>query len=122
MAIGWVLNTPTELGGTPQPRETVSPRTLYYGAIIGPQERNPKESISYNAWPRCLLEVSEEGKLVRIVPHVSESDIQDTLKREGLGNSDVIFIPRGEFLMPGFIDTHTVSYLSLNGMGIKTNF
>lgn len=98
----------TKLGSTPQSTEMVSSGTVYYGAVINPQERNPRKPISYNAWPRCLLEISEDGKIVRIIPHVPELKLKDTLASEGLGNSGVVVLPPGEFIMPGFIDTHTV--------------
>lgn len=80
----------------------------YYGAVINPQERNPKEPISYDAWPRCLLVVSEDGRIVRVFPHVSESDILGTLEREGHRGCSVVKLSHGEFIMPGFVDTHTV--------------
>ena len=82
--------------------------SAYYGAVINPQERNPYEPISYNAWPRSLIAVSEDGRIVRVFPHVSESDITDILEREGLQNYDVVKFSPGEFIMPGFVDTHTV--------------
>jgi len=83
----------------------------YYGAVINPQERNPNEPISYNAWPRCLLVVSEDGRIVRVFPQVSESDITSTLEREALQDYVVVKLPPGEFIMPGFVDTHTVCLL-----------
>jgi guanine deaminase len=82
--------------------------TAYYGAVINPQERNPHEPISYNAWPKSLLAVSEDGRIIRVVPHVSESDIKDILEREGLQDCVVVKLSSGEFIMPGFVDTHTV--------------
>lgn len=81
---------------------------VYYGAVINPQERNPNEPISYKAWPRSLLAVSEDGRIVRLFPHVSESDITGTLEREGLRDYVLVKLTPGEFIMPGFVDTHTV--------------
>ncbi|KAF8816160.1 guanine deaminase [Phlegmacium glaucopus] len=81
--------------------------TAYIGAIINPQERNPKEPISYNAWPTSILVVSENGEIVRFFRLFPDFDIKGTLEKEGFPDCDVVDVPPGSFLMPGFIDTHT---------------
>jgi hypothetical protein len=77
------------------------PSTLYYGAVINPNEREAQKPISYEALPYGLIEVSDSGKIIRfdhIVPVIPEQRSDDS----------VVVLKPGEFIMPGLIDTHTV--------------
>ena len=78
--------------------------TVYYGAVI-----NPISLTSYQALPRCLLIVSSAGEVDWILDNVEESDLQEKLASLGLVDVEVVALKDGEFLLPGFIDTHTVS-------------
>jgi guanine deaminase len=77
--------------------------TIYYGAVI-----NPETLISYKALPRCLLSVGPLGNIDWIVEDVAEHTLQDTLAQKGCIDVDVTTLRTGEFIVPGFIDTHTV--------------
>jgi len=82
--------------------------TVFYGAIINPQKRDTKKPICYDAWPRALLAFSKNGNITHFIPNVPESDLSETLTKNGLENAPLIPIPSNHLLMPGFIDTHTV--------------
>ena len=77
--------------------------TVFYGAVINPQSLR-----SYQALPRCLLAVSASGVIEWIVDDVEESMIQQALAHKGCIDSEVVPLKYGEFIMPGFVDTHTV--------------
>jgi guanine deaminase len=77
--------------------------TVYHGAVI-----NPKTLTSLQASPNCLLAVSSEGDIAWIVDNVPPAMVQETLLQHGCQDADVVALKRGEFIMPGFIDTHTV--------------
>lgn len=62
---------------------------------------------------RALLAVSPEGIIEWVVPDVDPSQIQDVALQQGVvldESVDVHELKYGEWLMPGFIDTHTVSF------------
>ncbi|KAL0946720.1 hypothetical protein HGRIS_012903 [Hohenbuehelia grisea] len=77
---------------------------IYYGAVI-----NPETLTSYQVLPRCLLAVAASGEIAWLVEDVEDSLVQDTLAQKGCTDADVeIFaLKHGEFIMPGFVDTHT---------------
>jgi len=83
---------------------SVSPaKTIFYGPVI-----NPESLSSFQALPRCLLAVDATGEIVWIEKDVSEAALNDVLAQHG---SDEIIphnLKHGEFLLPGFVDTHTV--------------
>ncbi|KAF5386938.1 hypothetical protein D9615_001553 [Tricholomella constricta] len=78
------------------------PTTIFYGAVISPESLT-----SYKALPRCLLSVGASGTIDWMVDDVQEHVLQETLAQKGCIDVDVITLPAGEFLLPGFIDTHT---------------
>ena len=43
-----------------------------------------------------------------MVDNVENHELQDVLAAKGLVDCHVVEIPDGTFVMPGFIDTHTV--------------
>lgn len=77
--------------------------TIYYGAVV-----NPQSLTSYQALPRCLLAVSSEGTIDWIVDDVEDSMVQEVMSQKGCVDAEVVPLREGEFLMPGFVDTHTV--------------
>jgi len=77
--------------------------TIFYGAVI-----NPTGLTSYDASPRCLLAVNVSGNIDWIVNDVEPHNLQDTLAAKGQLDADVFALKDGEFIIPGFVDTHTV--------------
>ncbi|EAU88645.1 guanine deaminase [Coprinopsis cinerea okayama7 len=79
--------------------------TTFYGAVI-----NPKSLTSYAALPRCLLAVGPTGNIDWIVKDVAPHELQDALAQKGhvdIASANLVELKEGEFLMPGFVDTHT---------------
>jgi len=76
--------------------------TIYYGAVI-----NPKTLSQYDALPNCILAVSPAGNIEWIVEDVVDSLVQETMSQKGCLEAEVISLKHGEFIIPGFIDTHT---------------
>ncbi|KAG6900664.1 hypothetical protein C0993_005897 [Termitomyces sp. T159_Od127] len=76
--------------------------SIFYGAVI-----NPKTLTAYDAFPHCLLSVGPDGNIDWIEENVEEHDLQDTLAKKGLVDVNIVTLQPGEFLLPGFIDTHT---------------
>lgn len=77
--------------------------SIFYGAIITPVTLE-----TYSALPRALLSVDSSGVIDWVVEDVEPHELQNELARKGQIDSDVFEISEGEFLIPGFIDTHTV--------------
>jgi cytosine/adenosine deaminase-related metal-dependent hydrolase len=78
--------------------------TVYHGAVI-----NPQTLTSYDALPNCLLAVSPAGEIEWIVEDVVDSMVQETMSQKGCLEAELISLKHGEFIIPGLIDTHTVS-------------
>ncbi|KAI0723963.1 Metallo-dependent hydrolase [Cerioporus squamosus] len=78
--------------------------TIFYGALI-----TPTSLTAYRALPRALLAVSREtGVIEWVEDDVPAAELQDVLARHGVVSEavDIVELKLGEFLMPGFIDTH----------------
>ncbi|KAH9945880.1 guanine deaminase [Epithele typhae] len=78
--------------------------TIFYGALI-----SPISLTTYDALPRALLAVSRAtGDIDWVERDVPPEALQHVLARHGLLADDVelVELKHGEFLMPGFIDTH----------------
>ncbi|EKM55167.1 uncharacterized protein PHACADRAFT_255596 [Phanerochaete carnosa HHB-10118-sp] len=79
--------------------------TLFYGALI-----TPKSLTEYTAAPQALVCVSKvSGNIDWIELDVPSHKFEDTLASYGLVNLrdfEFIELKHGEFIMPGFIDTH----------------
>ncbi|KAI8989696.1 guanine deaminase [Trametes punicea] len=79
--------------------------TIFYGALI-----TPTSLTEYRALPHALLAVSPEtGDIEWVEDDVPSGALQDVLARHGifaLEDIDLVELKLGEFLMPGFIDTH----------------
>lgn len=78
--------------------------SIFYGAVISPKTLN-----TYDAFLRCLLSVGPDGNIEWIEENVEDHELQDTLAKKGIVDVDIVVLQPGEFLLPGFIDTHTVS-------------
>lgn len=82
--------------------------TLFYGALVSP--RSLREHYTS---PHAVVCVSNASGNIEWVEHdVPASAFQDVLAQHGLVDLqavDVVELKHGEFLMPGFIDTHLVS-------------
>ena len=81
--------------------------TIFYGALV-----TPLSLTSYAARPHALIAVSRiSGEIEWIERDVRAAELQDVLARHGIeSETDLVKLKIGEFLMPGFIDTHTVSH------------
>ncbi|CUA76170.1 guanine deaminase [Rhizoctonia solani] len=78
---------------------------LFHGAVITPVSVHKAEF-----WPSALLYVNPRGIIEWIVSDVESSKIQSVALEKGLvldETVDVYELRHGEWLMPGFIDTHT---------------
>jgi len=80
--------------------------TIFYGAVI-----NPLSLTSYSALPRCLIAVDGSGNIGWIVNDVEPHTLQEVLAAKGQVDAEIFTLRDGEFIMPGFIDTHTVGYV-----------
>jgi guanine deaminase len=85
------------------PSET---RTIFYGPLV-----NPKSLSSFQALPRCLLAVAASGQIDWIEEDVHESALLDVLAQHGSLDVPLVNLRHGEFILPGFVDTHTVRIL-----------
>ena len=79
--------------------------TAFYGSLVDPVSLDV-----YHVHPRALILVNEAGNIDWVVKDVDSSMIQDVLAERGLVDVSltVVELKRGEFLLPGFVDTHTV--------------
>ena len=82
-----------------------SSATTFYGAVI-----NPTSLDVYQTLPRCLLSVDALGYIEWIVEDVEPYNLQETLASKRLVDAEVFALKDGEFIIPGFVDTHTVRY------------
>jgi guanine deaminase len=76
--------------------------TIFYGALV-----TPRSLTAYAALPSALLAVDADGDIAWLVEDVSPHALQDELAARGCDGADVVALRRGEFLIPGFVDTHT---------------
>ncbi|KIK59779.1 hypothetical protein GYMLUDRAFT_226708 [Collybiopsis luxurians FD-317 M1] len=76
--------------------------TVYYSALV-----NPTTLASYETHLKSLIAVSSQGNIDWIVHDVDSSLIQQVLLRNGCPDAQVVDLHEGQFIMPGFIDTHT---------------
>ena len=88
---------------------SVTNARVFYGPIV-----NPKSTASFLLLPNALLAVGPSGSVDWIEDNVHPSSLQDVLARHGSLDTPLIALKHGEFLLPGFVDTHTVRVLSLH--------
>ena len=81
-------------------------RTIFYGPLV-----NPISLSSFHSLPRCLLAVGSSGHVDWIEQDVHESALQDVLAKHASLEVPIISLRHGEFILPGFVDTHTVRIL-----------
>ena len=79
--------------------------TIYHGAVI-----NPKTVASYDVLLKCLLAVEPSGEIAWMVEDVVDAMVQEVMSQKGCLEAEVITLKHGEFIIPGFIDTHTVRF------------
>ena len=77
--------------------------TIFYGAVI-----NPISLTCYSTLLQCLLSIDPSGKIEWMIDNVEQHKLQEILASKKLVDVNIIYLKDGEFLMPGFIDTHTV--------------
>lgn len=87
--------------------------TVYYGAMVTPEDLS-----SYTALPRALLAVDPNGLISWMEPDVEPAHVQGILKSKAQEKDRVpgreidhilIELDSSAFILPGFVDTHTVS-------------
>ncbi|KIY43467.1 guanine deaminase [Fistulina hepatica ATCC 64428] len=84
--------------------------TIFRGAIL-----NPESLTSYQALQNALLAVRDDGTIDWLAHDVPDCLVQQTLLEKGCSaNVDFIELKEGEFIIPGFIDTHTHAPQMLN--------
>jgi guanine deaminase len=83
--------------------------TIFYGPLV-----NPTSISSYQALPNCLLAVGPSGDIEWIEEDVHRSALQAALARHESLDVPLVILQYGEFILPGFVDTHTVRTLLLN--------
>ena len=89
---------------------------IYYGSLI-----NPESLTALSVHPRACLAVNVNGVIDWIEENVESSGLQDLLASKGLFDVDVIELKNGEFLLPGFVDTHTVGSYHSGGQRLFTD-
>lgn len=86
---------------------------VYYGALVEPVDLR-----TFRALPRALVAVSPaSGDIEWVEDEVPAHALQDVLAKHGVEGAEIVELRRGEFLMPGFVDTHTVSWSFREGVG-----
>ncbi len=81
----------------------MSTRTIFYGPVV-----NPKSLSSFQALPRCLISVDASGHIDWIEEDILDSALQNVLAKHASLDTPLISLRHGEFILPGFVDTHTV--------------
>jgi guanine deaminase len=77
--------------------------SIYYGSVV-----NPISPVSYQTLLNCLIAVTRQGDIEWMVDGVEATAIQDILVQKGCPETTAVVLADGEFIIPGFIDTHTV--------------
>jgi guanine deaminase len=79
---------------------------VYHGALV-----NPIDPASLDLLPDALVAITEDGLVAWIEPNVESSQVQELLALHAWADVPVIVLSPDEWLMPGFVDTHTASAL-----------
>ena len=93
------------------PSET---RTIFYGPLV-----NPKSLSYFQALPRCLLAVGASGQIDWIEEDVQESALLNVLAQHGSLGIPLVSLRHGEFILPGFVDTHTVRVFLSEAVAVR---
>jgi hypothetical protein len=91
--------------------------TVFYGPVV-----NPKSLSSFQALPRCLLAVGATGQIDWIEEDVHESALLNVLAQHGSLDIPLVSLRHGEFILPGFVDTHTVRMLLFKAVRLRVLF
>lgn len=88
-----------------------STRRLIYGALIHCVSLRELQAL-----PQALIAIGEDGVIQWLEPDVEGALLQSVVASKGWNLEDVHFIelPAGQWIMPGFVDTHTVSLASVH--------
>ena len=84
---------------------------VFYGDLI-----NPGSLKSLRLHRRSLLAVNTSGCIDWIIENIVESEIQKVLDDHSYRGVEIIILKPGQFIVPGFVDTHTVSFMHLSCM------
>lgn len=76
---------------------------IFYGAVV-----TPVDASTWKALPRCLFCVGSTGNIDWMLEYIQENKLHEALSQKGYSLDDVVILQDGEFVIPGFIDTHTV--------------
>lgn len=83
-----------------------SPLTLFYGSLV-----TPRSLTAYAALPEALVAVGHDGNIAWLEEDVPVHELQNVLIKHGIaleeGRTLLVELKQDEFLLPGFIDTHT---------------
>ena len=92
---------------------------LVCGSIITPVDKH-----SYSARPNAYTYVNDDGiieAILELTPGI-EPSTQEFLRSIGYsGEIEVLRLAKGEFLIPGFIDTHIVRFLGRHSYATFAN-
>jgi guanine deaminase len=88
--------------------------TIFYGPVV-----NPKSHSSFQALPRCLLAVGASGQIDWMEEDVHESAVLNVLAQHGSLDIPLVSLRHGEFILPGFVDTHTVRMLLFKALRLR---
>lgn len=78
---------------------------IFYGALV-----SPKSLTEYDAFPHAVVCVSKAGVIEWVEKDVPATELQHVIAKHGFTSIEavnLVDLKRGEFIMPGFIDTHT---------------
>ncbi|EKM82469.1 hypothetical protein AGABI1DRAFT_68112 [Agaricus bisporus var. burnettii JB137-S8] len=75
---------------------------IFYGAVV-----TPVDASTWKALPRCLFCVGSTGNIDWMLEYIQENKLHEALSQKGYSLDDVVILQDGEFVIPGFIDTHT---------------
>jgi len=78
-------------------------RTVFYGPLVTPIALD-----SYAVLPNAALGIGPTGNIEWIIGPLQPELLQETLAQKGYADAHRVELKTGEFIMPGFIDTHTV--------------
>ncbi|KAI5477118.1 guanine deaminase [Pseudohyphozyma bogoriensis] len=78
------------------------PRRIFHGAIVHSLSLTEIEYL-----PSALLGVNQSGTIAFLDRDVPSSSVKAKVAEHGWEGAEVVVVKKGEFLCPGFIDTHT---------------
>ncbi|KXN91507.1 putative guanine deaminase [Leucoagaricus sp. SymC.cos] len=76
--------------------------TILYGSVV-----TPVDPRTWKALPRCLMAIGSTGNIDWMLDHVEENKLAEALSQKGYSTDPVVKLRNGEFIIPGFVDTHT---------------